>query len=98
MKAERLLDRRIVLSPTSFAELVIWRLPNPTPERQHGLKYRLALVSNDICVLRYDNETGKGDHVHRGDVEQVYAFTTIDQLIADFLKDAKEFIDEHRDA
>ena len=28
------------------------------------IKYRLALVVDGLCVLRYDNETGKGDHRH----------------------------------
>ena len=28
----------------------------------HGFKYRLAFVVNGVCVLRYDNEAGKGDH------------------------------------
>jgi hypothetical protein len=34
--------------------------------------------------MRFDNEAGKGDHVHRGDTENAYAFTTVDQLLADF--------------
>jgi hypothetical protein len=33
---------------------------------RHQYKYRLVLVVNDDCVLRYDNEAGKGDHKHVG--------------------------------
>jgi len=37
-----------------------------------------------VCVLRYDNETGKGDHIHLLDVEEPYDFTTPEALLADF--------------
>jgi hypothetical protein len=36
------------------------------------------------CVLRYDNEAGKGDHIHWADKDQSYNFTTPEQLLADF--------------
>jgi hypothetical protein len=39
------------------------------------------------CVLRYDNEAGKGDHRHLGAVETPYRFTTSSQLLADFWRD-----------
>lgn len=39
------------------------------------------------CVLRYDNETGKGDHRHVGAVESVYAFSSYEQLLTDFWAD-----------
>jgi hypothetical protein len=35
----------------------------------------------------YDNERGKGDHRHYGDHEEPYAFTSIEQLAADFQAD-----------
>jgi hypothetical protein len=34
----------------------------------------LAFVARDICVLRYDNEAGKGDHVHIGNRERAFHF------------------------
>ena len=37
------------------------------------------------CVLRYDNELGKGDHYHSGEIERPYAFVSVDQLLDDFL-------------
>jgi len=40
-----------------------------------------------VCVLRYDNEAGKGDHRHVDATETAYAFTTPDRLLADFWKD-----------
>lgn len=50
----------------------------------HRFKYRLALVENGVCVLRYDNEAGKGDHRHVDDAEEPYRFTSAETLLADF--------------
>ena len=87
MKAVQLVDTRIVYSELAFAELVLWRLPKPLKGSAHAFKYRLAYVVHGECVLRYDNEVGKGDHRHFGEKESAYAFTTPDKLIADFQKD-----------
>lgn len=87
MKAELLLRERHSIRESAFAELLIWRVPWPLPGSNHWLKYRLALVVNGVCILRYDNETGKGDHRHVGAVETHYAFTTVEQLLADFWSD-----------
>lgn len=87
MKAVQLVGTRIVYSELAFAELVLWRLPKPLKGSAHAFKYRLAYVVHGECVLRYDNEVGKGDHRHFGKMENTYAFTTPAQLIADFQKD-----------
>ena len=44
----------------------------------------LAYVVHGVCVIRYDNEVGKGDHRHFGGKEGVYTFTTPNRLIAEF--------------
>ena len=75
------------LSDTSFAEVVIWQLPQPLPGSVQSYKYRLACVVDEVCVLRYDNESGKGDHKHVGEGEEVYRFTNLDQLVVDFWAD-----------
>jgi len=41
-------------------------------------------VRRGICVLRYDNETGKGDHRHVGAQQEPYVFSDPDTLLADF--------------
>ena len=64
MKAQLLLKQRLVLSESTFAEIVIWQLPAPLEGSAHDYKYRLAYVVNGDCVLRYDNEVGKGNHLH----------------------------------
>jgi len=46
-------------------------------------------------VLRYDNERGKGDHCHVGNAESVYAFTSPEQLMADFEAEVKRWNHEH---
>jgi hypothetical protein len=42
MKATPLVRRRIVLASDAFAEVVIWRVAQPTPPALHAYKYRLA--------------------------------------------------------
>jgi hypothetical protein len=91
MRAELLLDERRVLSESSFAELVVWRVPAPVRGSAHRLRYRLALVVDGVCVLRYDNEAGKGDHRHVGDREQRYRFRNAEQLLADFWADVDKW-------
>ena len=98
MKAVELVRTRISYSSTAFAELVLWRVPDSVEGSFHHCKYRLAYVVNDICVLRYDNEVGKGDHRHYGDIEKRYRFTTPDKLIADFQADITRWNDENSDS
>lgn len=97
MKAVQLVSTRATYSETAFAELVLWRLPKPLDGSAHRFKYRLAYVVRGECVLRYDNEVGKGDHRHFGGTESAYAFTTVDQLLADFQSDIERWNDENRD-
>ncbi|MCC7532252.1 MAG: hypothetical protein HND41_10700 [Chlorobi bacterium] len=98
MKAVQLVATRIAYSESAFAELVLWRLPKPARGSSHGFKYRLVYVVRGECVLRYDNEAGKGDHRHVGGTESTYAFTTPERLIADFQRDIERWNDENRDA
>jgi Family of unknown function (DUF6516) len=87
MKATLIARRRIVYSQNAFAELVLWQVPKPVAGSEHDYKYRLAYVVNEVCVVRYDNEVGKGDHRHFGSLESNYKFASPDMLIADFQKD-----------
>ena len=70
-------------------EMVIWALPEPSTDRPHGLKYRLNCGKSGRCVVRYDNETGKGDHRHYGRREEAYAFESVEKLVADFKADCE---------
>ena len=91
MTAQRLLNERHQLAPEAFAELRIWRVPAPVRSSAHGFKYALAYVVSGVCVLRYDNEAGKGDHRHWGAVETPYQFTTPAALLTDFWNDVEEW-------
>ena len=95
MPATLLLQRRVVLAPDAFAEVTIWRVPQPLPPSAHAFKYRLAYVVGGKCVLRYDNERGKGDHRHVGATATAYEFSTADQLMVDFNADIQRWNDEH---
>lgn len=88
MNAELMLNERHTVSEDAFVEMVVWRLPSPADEgSQHRFKYRLALVVGGRCVLRYDNERGKGDHKHIGEDSIPYTFTTPQSLLDDFWHD-----------
>jgi hypothetical protein len=89
MKAEALAHERHVLAEDAFAEIVVWRVPHPVKGSSHRFKYRLALVVAGECVLRYDNETGKGDHRHASKTEAAYAFSSYQKLLADFWADVE---------
>lgn len=98
MKATELIRTRIVYSEKAFAELVVWRVPGPVRASTHKFKYRLAYVVDGVCVVRYDNEMGKGDHRHFGGMESAYAFKSPDKLMLDFQHDIERWNNENRDA
>ena len=92
MPAERLLDERHILGEAAFAEIVVWRVTVPVRGSAHKYRYRLALVVDGECVLRYDNEAGKGDHRHVRDKEHEYRFKDAERLLADFWSDVEEML------
>ncbi|WP_424193384.1 toxin-antitoxin system TumE family protein [Ampullimonas aquatilis] len=89
-KATLLYADKAVLPDGCIIELRIWQLPSPDPERAHGLKYSLFYGCEGRRIVGYDNERGKGDHRHLGATETPYTFTTVEQLIADFLVDVEK--------
>lgn len=70
-----------------MVHMVIWRLPRSSKERPHALKYRLHCGRGGQCVVRYDNEVGKGDHRHYGGREEPYSFESLEKLVTDFRAD-----------
>lgn len=98
MKAVQLVRTRIIYSERAFAELALWQVPKPVAGSVHQFKYRLAYVVDGVCVLRYDNEVGKGDHRHFDGRESNYNFKTPDRLIADFQRDIARWNNENRDS
>jgi Family of unknown function (DUF6516) len=87
MVAKLLHRSRFVYDDGSLREMVLWQVPRAT-HHPDGLKYRLYYGDSDgNCLVRYDNERGKGNHRHVGDGEKSYRFTDVDALVADFLAD-----------
>ena len=84
-------SERLTQGENGFVELVLWRIPAPVKGSQHVFKYRLVLVIDGVCVLRYDNEAGKGDHKHVGDIELAYLFESPQCLLADFWRDVEDW-------
>jgi len=73
----------------------------PEPVWRHVLQHQpvkphtehspvLTPVFEGVCVLRVDNEAGKGDHRPVGSTESPYTFTTPEQLYADFMTEAAD--------
>jgi hypothetical protein len=87
MAAKLLFRDSYVYADGAIREMTIWQLPRGDTERPHGLKYRLFYGYPDRCLVRYDNERGKGDHRHYAGREESYAFASVEQLIADFRMD-----------
>jgi hypothetical protein len=83
-----LLMRRKERRPDDYlVEIVIWQVPQPVPGSCHAFKYRLFFGRNGQRLVGYDNERGKGDHKHVGNVEMPYHFQSIEQLLRDFEAD-----------
>lgn len=91
MKAKLIFHEKNLLEDGYLLELVLWQLPVKTADRPHGYKYRLYFGDDKgNCLVRYDNESGKGDHKHIGKHEMAYQFVDQDKLIKDFYQDVIE--------
>jgi len=88
-KADLLFRQRIDYDDGAIVEMVLWRVPRPVPPSTHGLKYSLFYSRPGVREIGYDNERGKGDHRHFQGLETPYAFTSIEQLLADFWADIR---------
>ena len=93
VKARRVRNRRLVLEKVVIQER-IWALPQAVPGCAQGYKYSLALIVDGECILRYDNERGKGDHRHFMDQESAYAFVSLEMLMDDFQAEVQQILQE----
>ena len=73
-----------------IVEIAIWRVPVPVIPSLHSFKYRLVYVVEGVRVVGYDNERGKGDHRHLGDIELPYQFVSVETLLLDFWKNVEK--------
>ena len=78
-------------------ETVVWRLNKPVPGCRHLFKYRFYFGRDDgTCLVRYDNERGKGDHKHIRGTECPYIFRTLEAAFSDFLVDIETIQNEDK--
>lgn len=89
MSRATLLLRTRIAHGSGVVEAVVWQVPKPVLPSEHRFKYRLVFVVNGARVVGYDNERGKGDHRHVGDVESRYRFVDVPTLMADFMADVE---------
>lgn len=83
-------NREVFPGEEAFYEVVIWLVDPSIRGSNHQYKYRLAYVVNGVCVMRYDNEAGKGDHKHIGDQEFPTTFTDPNDLLDQFMSDIEK--------
>jgi hypothetical protein len=81
-------ERRIEANG-AIIEIKVWRLPEPLPPSAHEYKYSLFYGRPGQRLVGFDNERGKGDHMHVAGTEVPYTFTDLDQLLADFFAEVR---------
>lgn len=91
MKARLVRGDEVVVGEGETAYLRIWEVPVPVVGSTHFYKYSLAFVCDEVCVVRFDNERGKGDHVHIDDAEVPYEFHDLNRLDDDFWRTLREW-------
>jgi hypothetical protein len=82
--AELIFEDKQVLEDGAIIEMRIWRVPAAVPPSAHEFKYSLFYGRPGKVVVLFDNERGKGDHRHFGEVETAYRFESPERLIEDF--------------
>lgn len=86
-KATLLYDEKRTYADGCILQARLWIVPVSVRGSNHLLKYSLYYGRQGERLVAYDNEAGKGDHRHYGDREEPYTFSTVEQLVADFLQD-----------
>jgi hypothetical protein len=89
MRASLLFHERRRFDDGAIIEMKIWRVPEPVLPTTHGSKYSLFYGYPGRRLVGYDNERTKGDHRHLDGRELAYIFTSVEQLVTDFLDDVR---------
>ena len=88
MAATLIFRAKYIYPDGAVREMVLWKLPKMMPRSSPGFKCRLYYgLADGTCLVRYDNETAKGDHRHIAEREERYRFRDVETLVEDFLKD-----------
>lgn len=83
-KATLVIERKENHADGGIIQAVVWELPIPLKGSMHRYKYRLYFGKSGVCLVRFDNEQGKGDHKHVKGIESAYQFKDIPTLLKDF--------------
>lgn len=95
MRADLITRFRNVSEDGTGIEMVVWHVSESVPPSEHQYKYRLVYVKDGYRAVGFDNERGKGDHKHIGDMELPYLFVTVERLIEDFIEEVERWKQEH---
>ena len=88
MMAKLIYREKFIYEDGAVREMDLWQRPRKSAEKPNALNCRLYYrLSDGTCIVRYDNETGKGDHRHLRGKEEVYPFKGVETLVADILGD-----------
>jgi hypothetical protein len=88
-KARKASESALIFPDGTLLRIRIWEVPESVPPSEHRFKYSCFYGRPGERAVLYDNERGKGDHRNYGEREEPYRFTTIEDLIADFLRDVR---------
>ena len=89
-KATLIVHERRVDASGGILEIKVWRVPNPVQPSTHEYKYALFYGRPGIRLVGFDNEFGKGDHMHVAGSEMPYSFTSLERLLADFFVEVRK--------
>jgi hypothetical protein len=91
MNATLLISEKSVDAQGGTLQIVIWKVPQLVSPTMHGFKYRLVYARDGRRIVGFDNERGKGDHMHLGDKELPYQFHSVAQLLEDFAVEVEKW-------
>lgn len=89
MDAVKIFHQKVVKDNT-ITEMTLWKVA-VSKDKPYGLKYSLVFVVDGKRIIAYDNAEGKGDHRHYGKHEEMYVFTDVGRLLADFFEDISKW-------
>ena len=89
-KATLIVHERRIDASGGIMEIKVWRVPNPVQPSTHDYKYSLFYGEPGLRLVGFDNELGKGDHMHVAGTERPYSFASLDQLLADFFAEVRK--------
>lgn len=90
VRATLIVHERRIDATGGIMEIKVWHVPDPVQPSTHDYKYSLFYGRPGARLVGFDNELGKGDHMHIAGAEKPYAFTNLEQLLADFFAEVRK--------